>query len=92
MLPCMSLNPLVVLKHGSPRSLTVAGQPFVEVYLSGQHHQLLEVEVHHADLCILELQVLLLLFCWRLLPIWLRLRLPATQKTRGGSVTELLMT
>lgn len=60
--------------------LTVAGQPFVEVDLSGQHHQLLEVKVHHPDLCVLQFQVLLLLFCWRLLSIWLCLGLPATQE------------
>lgn len=61
-------------------SLTVAGQPFVEVDLSGQHHQLLEVKVHHPDLCVLLLQVLLLFFRRRLLPIWLCLGLPATQE------------
>lgn len=85
-----------MLKEYTPsvlRILTVAGQPFVEVDLSGQNHKLLQVEVHHADLGELQLQVLLLLFRWRLLPVRLRLRLPASKTRSGGpGVKQLPMT
>lgn len=67
-------------------SLTVAGQPFVQVYLPGQHHQLLQVKVHHPGFGELRLQVLLLLLHRRLLSVGLRLGLPATQRGGGGGL------
>lgn len=82
LLKTVSFNHYYLHHHHDRQSLTVAGEPFVEIYLSGKDHQLFEVKVHHSDFGEFWLQVLLLLFRRRLLSIGLRLRLPVRQRNR----------
>lgn len=67
------------------RTHTVAGKPFVEIDLSWQDDQLLEVEVHDPHFGVLRLQVLLLLLRGRLLSIGLCFGLPVGTETQTGA-------